>query len=137
MKNVAKHSSIYDLLKLLEVKSYFDLTTYEKKKVNQYFKKDIGAWSFIPHPKVLEVINKNKHIKRYIVIIETLRANIYDSIRDFLSKNDVNINSYYTGGSADFICDAYLSEEAYNQFIESLKTKISQLTRGIARDQNN
>ena len=55
-------SSIYDLIKILEGKSYFDLKKAEKKKVDNVLKKDVEAWSFIPHPKVIEQLTKSNNV---------------------------------------------------------------------------
>jgi hypothetical protein len=131
-----KASSIFDLIKLLEAKSYLDLTKHEKEKVDGMLKKDVDAWSFIPHPLVIDRLTKSK-IFRYFIIIETLRASIYYSIKNFLERYKLNINSYYTGGSADFIVDAYLTDTAYLLFFDSLVEEITELAKSIEKHPEN
>lgn len=90
----------------------------------------IDGWSFIPNPEVFSILQRGRDpLVRYILFIETLRAKYYFLIRDFLRAQKVNVNSYYTGGSADFICDVNATESAYKTFHRELKQTL--LTAGV------
>jgi hypothetical protein len=81
----------------------------------------IDGWSFILHPEVFSLLQRGGDpLVRYILFIETLRAKFYFVIREFLQGQTVNVNSYFTGGSADFICDIYATETAYKNFYKEL-----------------
>jgi hypothetical protein len=122
-------SSLQSLLATLTDQSYFDLTADDRKLLqgaHDSGKLQITGWSVVPHPKVLEALQSSTPaLVRRIVTIETLQAKIYSAVRKFLLQANVNVSSYYTGGSADFICDITLSNEAYKIFYENLGKALS------------
>jgi hypothetical protein len=125
--------SIQTLVSSLARRSYDDLSKDEKQFIKHAgptaFKVD--GWSLVPHPNVIEVLEAdNRKTTRKIVAIETLRANIYFAVRDFLSKFKVNVSSYFTGGSADFICDAVMTNYEWSQFDQDLKKVLVEARAG-------
>jgi hypothetical protein len=83
---------------------------------------NISGWTFTLNPDVLPSIYQNgDRLVRHIFVIETLKSKIYFAVRDFLAKHIVNVNSYFTGGSADFICDVYFRGNELNRFKEELQ----------------
>jgi hypothetical protein len=117
-------SSLRSLLATLIDRTYYDLTPEERKllqSADHSCELHIGGWSAVPHPAVLEAFRASSPVSvRRIVTIETLRAKIYSAVQNFLLQFKINVSSYYTGGSADFICDITLSNEEYNKFYTSL-----------------
>lgn len=116
--------SIQTLVNTLARRSYDDLSKDEKQfiKRNGSTAFKIDGWSLVPHPNLIEELEtENRRTTRKIIAIETLRANIYFAVRDFLSKFKVNVSSYFTGGSADFICDAVMTNYEWSQFDKDLK----------------
>ena len=118
-------SFLHKLYGSMEKKSKFRLSHDEVellKEIEDLIGVKVKAWSFIVHPKVLDrLFSPIERPNRYIIIIETLRAKLYWAVRSFLDNHKININSYYTGGSADFLCDAMLTDAARNEFYEGLK----------------
>jgi hypothetical protein len=76
----------------------------------------IEAFSFIPHPDVLNALTSSNDSKRYIVTIDTLRSVVYFKVRDFLESFEANVSSFYSGGWSDYLCDVRLSPAAYEDF---------------------
>lgn len=114
------------LLASLGGRSYFDLQKQEKRLIRQAERNSIlgiEAWSLIPHPDVLAVVRgSDGQVIRRILTIETLRAKIYSAVREFLTGFRVNVNSYFTGGSADFICDVQMTDSEWHRFYQELQT---------------
>lgn len=113
----------------LQKKPRFDLDENAKKSLDSFLEASdltVEGWSLVPHPRVVEkLLPANKRPTRFIVIVETRRVKLYWAVRQYLESLKYNVNSYFTGGSADFLCDALLAPVAYDQFtgglVESLR----------------
>ncbi len=118
--------SLKDLIRTVSSRSYYALTAKEKRMVDraeEVLGLKINGWSFTPNPQVLSSIYKNEDkdsFARFIFVIETLRADIYCAVREFLTNHTINVNSYFTGGSADFICDVPVTSD-YKKFYNELQ----------------
>lgn len=94
---------------------------------DQVFGVPIEAWTFVPHPMLIEQLQESPHeLTRYIFAIDTLRSRIYFKIREFLGGQAKNVNSYFSGGWADFICDGYFTRESLDFFLDSLKRALEE-----------
>lgn len=117
--------NLRSLFEELEHLSYFELSKGQKKIVGS-LKESLGtpieAWSFVPHPAVVSRLQSSSGpLTRYIFTIDTLRSRIYFRIKTFLEEQAKNVNSYYSGGWADFICDGHFTEEGLRDFMSALK----------------
>lgn len=144
-KTLPTSTSPVDLLSdstLLERKNYFELSTVESTQLHSDLQRTgskIEAWSFVVHPDILSRIgNGNAQCTRYLITIDTLRSTIYFAVRNFLLAISENVSSYYSGGTADFICDAYLDDDQYKAFHERLveTLKSSKAERITSKVQN-
>lgn len=108
--------------------SYFDLEPSERIELEEITKalgKPVEAWSFVPHPAVIEALQADEgstRRDRYIITIDSMCAAAYFPIADMLRQARVNINSYFSGGWADFVINAYFSEREKETFISGTRT---------------
>ena len=80
----------------------------------------IEAFSFVPHPDVLNALALSNGSKRYIVTIDTLRSVVYFKVREFLESFEANVSSFYSGGWSDYLCDVRFAPAAYEDFTRRL-----------------
>ena len=108
----------------ISTSSYFSFPAKEKRLLRQaqdFLGLKIDGWSFTPHPLLLEAVSdEGSRLVRYIFTIDTLRAGIYEAVLSFIQKSTTNVNSYFTGGSADFICDIHASDDYYKSLYDDL-----------------
>lgn len=55
-------------------------------------------------------------MRKYLLTIDTQRSNIYEPVRTFLAGQKSNISSYFSGGWADFVCEAHMPEATFKTF---------------------
>lgn len=123
-----------ELLELAESNSYFDLSRRQRQEIENLtaaIGKPILAWSFIPHPTVIESLQYDRRDKRqrYIVIVDSMCAAAYFPIADLLKAFRLNVTSYVTGGWADFICDAFLTETEKHAFLSKVDAALEEYGR--------
>jgi hypothetical protein len=113
------------LASLLDIENqpYFDLAPRVRSAIDRLrlaSKPRIEAFSFVPHPDVLNALALSNGSKRYIVTIDTLRSVVYFKVREFLESFEANVSSYYSGGWSDYLCDVRFSPAAYEDFTKRL-----------------
>ncbi len=114
-----------NLLHDLEKCPFFELDPRQKNSVTRLekiFGSKIEAWSFVLHPDVLNAVQgETQRLTRYIFTVDTLMAKAYFAVQEFLQSQKVNINSYFSGGWADFVCEAHLTEKQFNSLLANIE----------------
>ncbi len=107
----------------IENQTYFDLAPRVRAAIDRLRSAStprIEAFSFVPHPDVLNALALSNGSKRYIVTIDTLRSVVYFKVREFLESFEANVSSYYSGGWSDYLCDVRFAPAAYEDFTKRL-----------------
>jgi hypothetical protein len=134
-----------DLMPKIERKNYFELDKSARQLLANFEGTSNGtpkieAWTFTLHPTAISALRpEDRQLKRFILTIDALRSNVYETVKDFLETRKANITSYYTGGWADFLCDIQMDQASFDSFIEQLRSVLKEgiekiLGRGKVND---
>jgi hypothetical protein len=118
-------SEFFAAVQKAETRSFYELDERTKKTLSTLISADgpkVEAWSFVPHPKVFEVLaGSGERLQRYIVTIDTQSSAVYEPVRSFLQSQRSNISAYFSGGWADFLCDIQMTSPNFNVWLEQLR----------------
>jgi hypothetical protein len=80
----------------------------------------VEGWTFVPHPNVVKHL-AGEDFSHHIVLLDTMSSEVYDHVYRFLKEQKNNCSSFYTGGSADFVCNVRMSAKQFGVWEQELK----------------